>query len=118
MIGFTIWHAAGGTLSQVDVIGVVAITALVANAAVAVLLYRFWTGDANMRSVWICSRNDAIGNIALLAAAAHAFCTGAGWPDIVVAAIMAALSISGGRQIVRQARCELAVTGSLANRLS
>jgi Co/Zn/Cd efflux system component len=74
---------------------------------VALMLYRFRTGDANMRSVWICSRNDAIGNLAVLLAAAGVFGTGTGWPDIIVATIMAALGISGGWQIVRQASSEL-----------
>jgi hypothetical protein len=67
----------------------VAVAALLANGAVALLLYRFRTGDANMRSVWICSRNDAIGNAAVLLAAAGVFGSGTGWPDIIVAAIMA-----------------------------
>ena len=65
------------------------------------------TGDANMRSVWICSRNDSIGNAAVVLAALGVFGTGTGWPDIIVAAIMAALGISGGWQIVRQAQGEL-----------
>ena len=64
-------------------------------------------GDANMRSVWLCSRNDAIGNLAILLAAAGVFGTGTGWPDFIVTTIMAALGISGGWQIVRQARREL-----------
>jgi Co/Zn/Cd efflux system component len=87
--------------------GAVGILALLANAGVALMLYRFRTGDSNMRSVWICSRNDAIGNLAVVAAAVGVFGTGTGWPDLIVAAIMAGLSISGGWQIVRQARGEL-----------
>jgi Co/Zn/Cd efflux system component len=87
--------------------GVVGLLALLANAGVALMLYRFRGGDANMRSVWICSRNDAIGNVAVLLAAAGVFGTGTGWPDLIVAAIMAALGISGGWQIVRQATGEL-----------
>ena len=83
--------------------GVIGLLALLANAGVALMLYRYRTGDANMRSVWICSRNDAIGNVAVLLAAAGVFGTGTGWPDVIVAAIMAALGISGGLQIVRQA---------------
>ena len=71
------------------------------------LLYRFRTGDANMRSVWICSRNDAIGNMAVMVAALGVFRTGSAWPDLLVAGIMAALAISGGAQIVRHARDEL-----------
>lgn len=87
--------------------GGVGLLALVANGAVALMLYRFRAGDANMRSVWICSRNDAIGNLAVVLAAAGVFGTGTAWPDLIVAGIMAALGISGGVQIVRQARAEL-----------
>jgi hypothetical protein len=65
--------------------GVVGIAALIANGGMALMLYRFRTGDANMRSVWICSRNDAIGNAAVLLAAVGVFGTGTGWPDVVVA---------------------------------
>jgi len=90
--------------------GVVGALALLANAGVALMLYRFRTGDSNMRSVWICSRNDAIGNLAVIGAAAGVFGTGSGWPDIIVAAVMASLSISGGWQIVGQARVELIST--------
>jgi Co/Zn/Cd efflux system component len=85
----------------------VAVAALLANGAVALLLYRFRSGDANMRSVWICSRNDAIGNAAVLLAAAGVFGSGTGWPDIIVASVMALLAISGGWQIVGQALGEL-----------
>jgi Co/Zn/Cd efflux system component len=87
--------------------GAVGTAALLANTGVALLLYRYRGGDANMRSVWICSRNDAVGNVAVLLAAAGVFGTGTGWPDLIVAAIMAALGISGGWQIVRQAAAEL-----------
>jgi Co/Zn/Cd efflux system component len=107
VIGSTVWHALAGTLPQAEVMGAVGVLALLANAGVALMLFRFRTGDSNMRSVWICSRNDAIGNLAVLAAAAGVFGTGTGWPDLIVAAIMASLSISGGWQIVRQARGEL-----------
>jgi Co/Zn/Cd efflux system component len=107
VIGSTLWHAYTGSLPAAEVMGVVGFLALAANGAVALMLYRFRTGDANMRSVWICSRNDAIGNLAVLAAAAGVFGTGTGWPDVIVAAIMASLSISGGWQIVRHARADL-----------
>jgi Co/Zn/Cd efflux system component len=107
VIGSTVWHAYLGTLPSAEVMGVVGLLALLSNAGVALMLYRFRGGDANMRSVWICSRNDAIGNVAVLLAAAGVFGTGTGWPDLIVASIMAALGISGGLQIVRQARGEL-----------
>lgn len=113
VLASTVWHAHMGTLPAAGVMGVVGLLALLANAGVALMLYRFRGGDANMRSVWICSRNDAIGNVAVLLAAAGVFGTGTGWPDLVVAAIMAALGLRGGWQIVRQARAELE-TASLA----
>lgn len=109
VLASTGWHAWAGTLPEAKVMGAVGLLALLANAGVALLLYRFRGGDANMRSVWICSRNDALGNLAVLMAALGVFGTGTGWPDLAVAAIMAALAISGGWQIVRQARGELRV---------
>jgi Co/Zn/Cd efflux system component len=107
VLGSTAWHAINGTLPQADVMGVVGLAALIANGGIAVMLYRFRSGDANMRSVWICSRNDAIGNAAVLLAALGVFGTGTGWPDVIVATIMGGLGLCGGWQIVRQARGEL-----------
>lgn len=101
------WHAHAGTLPRAEVMGVVGVLALLANAGVALMLYRYRGGDANRRSVWICSRNDAIGNCAVMLAATGVLGTGTGWPDLIVAAIMAALGISGGWQIVSQASAEL-----------
>ena len=96
-----------GTAPEPQTMGIVGATALAANVGVALILYQFRTGDANMRSVWICSRNDAIGNIAVMAAALGVFGTGTAWPDLIVAGILAALGISGGIQIIRQATGEL-----------
>ncbi len=96
-----------GTLPHAETMGIIGGFALLANVVVALLLYRFRVGDANMRSVWICSRNDAIGNIAVVAAAVGVFGTGTAWPDIIVAAVLAGLGISGGIQIISQARGEL-----------
>lgn len=101
---WAIWH---GRLPEAEIMGVVGILALVANGFVALMLYRFRAGDANMRSVWICSRNDAVGNIAVVLAAAGVFGSGTAWPDLIVAGVMAALGLSGGAQIVRQATAEL-----------
>jgi Co/Zn/Cd efflux system component len=107
VLGSTTWHALAGTLPQAEVMGIVGVAALFANAGVAMMLYRYRGGDANMRSVWICSRNDAIGNAAVVLAAAGVFGTGTGWPDVIVAAIMGGLGLWGGWQIIRQARGEL-----------
>lgn len=101
---WAVWH---GGMPEAEVMGIVGIAALLANAGVALMLYRYRTGDANMRSVWICSRNDAISNVAVVLAAAGVFGTGSAWPDLIVAGTMAALGISGGVQIIRQARAEL-----------
>ena len=103
----TVWAIWNGRTPEADVMGIVGVIALVANAGVALLLYRFRSGDANMRSVWICSRNDAIGNVAVVLAAAGVFGTGTAWPDLTVAAIMATLGLAGGTQIVRQAIREI-----------
>jgi Co/Zn/Cd efflux system component len=110
VLGSTAWYAMAGTLPKAEVMGVVGVAALVANAGVAWMLYRFRSGDANMRSVWICSRNDAIGNGAVMLAALGVFGTGTGWPDVIVAAIMGGLGLWGGWQIVSQARGELRTT--------
>ena len=99
--------ALGGASPQPQIMGAVGVAALVANIAVALMLYRFREGDANMRSVWICSRNDAIANVAVVAAAVGVFGTGSAWPDLLVAAIMATLGISGGAKIIRLALAEL-----------
>ncbi|RJF91392.1 cation transporter [Sphingomonas cavernae] len=103
----TVWSALHGAVPHAEVMGVVGFAALIANVCVAALLYRYRTGDANMRSVWICSRNDAIGNLAVMLAALGVFGTGSAWPDLVVAAIMAGLGLWGGSQIIGQARAEL-----------
>lgn len=108
------WAALHGAAPHAEIMGVVGIAALIANLVVAVMLYRFRSGDANMRSVWICSRNDAIGNIAVVLAAGGVFGLGNAWPDLAVAALMAVLGLSGGFQIMRQAHAELAVAPPLA----
>lgn len=103
----TIGHATAGTLPAAPVMGIVGALALAANLGVALLLYRWRAGDSNMRSVWICTRNDAIGNLAVLAAAAGVFGSGSGWPDYSVAAIMSGLALVGAFHVTRQAIAEL-----------
>lgn len=102
--------AVGGASPGPQTMGIIGALALAANVGVALMLYRFRTGDANMRSVWICSRNDAIGNVAVMGAALGVFGTGQSWPDLAVAAIMAGLAIWGSAEVFRQARGELAAT--------
>ena len=107
--------ALSGASPQPATMGLVGALALAANVGVALMLYRFRTGDANMRSVWICSRNDAIGNVAVVVAALGVFGSGSAWPDLIVAALLASLGIGGGWQIVKQALGELR-TASPASR--
>lgn len=106
VLASTLWHIFHSTVPQAEIMGGVGMAALIANGGVAVMLYRFRRGDANRRSVWICSRNDAIGNLAVMLAALGVFGTGTGWPDVIVATIMGALGLWGGIQIMRQACAE------------
>lgn len=103
----TVWMATAGALPKAETMGAIGILALLANLVCALMLWRHREGDANRRSVWICSRNDAIGNIAVVAAALGVFGTGTIWPDVGVAVILAGLGVSGGFQIIAQARAEL-----------
>ena len=107
VIGTVVWHAVHGTLPSAFTMGTVGLAALVANAASFGLLWAYRTGDANMRSAWICTRNDVLGNVAVLLAAIGVFGTGTGWPDVIVAAIMAALALQGAAVVARQAVEEL-----------
>lgn len=100
-------------LPSATIMGAVGFMALAANLVSVLLLMRFKDGDANVRSVWLCSRNDAIGNVAVILAAGGVWLTGTAWPDLVVAAIMAGLFLWSATQIVLQARGELASTSSL-----
>ncbi len=101
------WQSINGTLPGFEIMGSVGFAALIANVVCALLLIGFREGDSNMRSVWLCSRNDAIGNVAVMIAAASVFATQTGWPDIIVAAIMAGLALTSSWQVVRHALDEL-----------
>lgn len=102
--GWSLWR---GEVPEPLTMGVVGTLALVVNVGVAAMLYAWREGDANMRSVWLCSRNDAIGNLAVLAAALGVFGTGSAWPDLLVAGVMAVLALSASRAVLAQATHEL-----------
>lgn len=106
VLGSAVWHVATGVLPNAQVMGLVGVLALVANLGVAALLYAYRNGDSNMRSVWLCTRNDALGNIAVILAAAGVSGTGASWPDLVVASIMASLALHSAWAVIVQARAE------------
>ena len=106
--GATLYQVFAAAVPQAQVMGVVGFMALLANLASVALLISYKDGDANVRSVWLCSRNDAIGNIAVMIAALGVWGTATGWPDLIVAGIMATLFLSSAFQIIRQALAERA----------
>ena len=107
VLASTGWHALHSSLPEAGTMGAIGGAALLANGAVFTLLWAYRGGDSNMRSVWLCSRNDVIGNLAVLLAALGVFGTEAGWPDIMVAAVMAGLALQGAGQVMRAAAVEL-----------
>jgi len=113
VMGVTTWHAWHGTLPEAVTMGAVGAAALIANALSFGLLWTYRGGDSNMRSAWICTRNDVLGNLAVLLAALGVFGTGTGWPDVAVAAIMAALAIQGAFVILTQSLSEFRIASSL-----
>lgn len=107
VVGATAVKLVTGTPPAAAVMGVTAFVALGVNILVALLLYRFRDGDSNLRSVWLCSRNDALGNLAVIAAAGGVALTGAAWPDVAVAALIAGLALSAAASVIRQALGEI-----------
>ncbi len=107
VFGSTLWLAFGPGLPRAEVMGLIGLLALSANLASVLILMRYRDGDANVRSVWLCSRNDAIGNVAVMGAAALVAVTVSPWPDLVVAAAMSGLFLSSAVQILRRAMLEL-----------
>ena len=107
VLGKAVWSWHSGVLPEPATMGAIGLLALLANVSVAWMLYAWREGDANMRSVWLCSRNDAIGNVAVMLAALGVFGTGSAWPDLAVAALMALLALWAGQSVVRQALAEM-----------
>jgi Co/Zn/Cd efflux system component len=107
VLGTTAYHVLVLGIPRAEVMGAIGFLALVANLTSVLLLLKFRDGDANIRSVWLCSRNDAIGNLAVILAASGVWATGTAWPDLIVAGTMATLFLWSSAQIVRQALTEL-----------
>jgi Co/Zn/Cd efflux system component len=107
LLAASVHNAVVGSSPGAEVMGVIGALALVANVVSAVLVFRFRTGDANLRAVWLCSRNDAIGNLAVMAAAAGVFASGTAWPDLAVGLGMAGLAVWAGASVIGQAYGEL-----------
>jgi len=108
VLGKAGWAALSGVPPEPFTMGAIALVALIANLGVALLLYAFRDGDANMRSVWLCSRNDAVVNVAIAFAALGVLGTDTAWPDLLVAGIIAALALSASISVMRQAMNEMA----------
>ena len=104
--GALIYHALHGSVPSAPVMGAIGLVALIANVVCAVILFRFRGHDANMKSVWICSRNDAVSNIAVIIAASGVWASGNGIPDLIVGGLIGALAIWGGVTVIRAAREE------------
>jgi Co/Zn/Cd efflux system component len=107
VLGVTAWHVWHGTLPEAFTMGAVGTAALLANAASFGLLWAYRAGDSNMRSAWICTRNDVLGNLAVLLAALGVLGTGTGWPDLIVATVMALLALQGAAVVLTQSQAEL-----------
>jgi Co/Zn/Cd efflux system component len=110
VLGVAAWHLTSDVVPNAPTMGIIGVSALAANCMVALLLFSYREGDSNMRSVWLCTRNDALGNLAVLLAALGVFGTGSGWPDLFVAATMSILALTSAGSILRQASAELKAT--------
>lgn len=107
VLAWAVWGLVAGTRPEPWAMTGIGALALVTNICVALMLYRFRSGDANMRSVWVCSRNDAINNLVVIGAGFAVLWTGSGLPDLGAALVMAILGLHGGWQVIRHARAEL-----------
>jgi Co/Zn/Cd efflux system component len=106
IFGSTAYHVLVLGLPRAEIMGAIGFLALAANVTSVLILLKYKDGDANVRSVWLCSRNDAIGNVAVVIAAAGVWGTATAWPDLIVAAVMAGLFVYSSIQILRQAWLE------------
>ena len=112
VLGSTLYHVRATETPPAGIMGAVGLAALTANLVSVLLLLKYRDGDANVRSVWLCSRNDAVGNIAVVIAASGVWATQSAVPDLVVAGVMASLFLWSALQIVRQALVELREDGA------
>jgi Co/Zn/Cd efflux system component len=107
VLGKVLWSMHAGSIPEAPTMGAVGLLALIANVSVAVMLFRYRSGDSNKESVWLCSRNDAIGNIAVIAAAGFVFYFQNHWPDLFVAILMSGLGLTAAVKVIRSARREM-----------
>ncbi|ACT58416.1 cation transporter [Hirschia baltica] len=103
----TVFRVFSGAPPQADTMGLIGFAALLANLTSVAILIKWRDGDSNVRSVWLCSRNDAIGNVAVILAAFAVAYTNTAWPDLIVAVILASLFLKSATSISLQALQEL-----------
>ncbi|MEE7455959.1 cation transporter [Methylorubrum populi] len=106
VLGSTLYQTLILGVPQAELMGGIGLLALLTNLTSVLLLLRYKDGDANVRSVWLCSRNDAIGNVVVMVAALGVWGTATAWPDLAVAGIMAAIFLTSAIQILKQALAE------------
>jgi Co/Zn/Cd efflux system component len=109
----TVSNAIAATVPKAELMGTIGLLALAANLAVAGLLYRYRQGDSQAMSVWLCTRNDCVANIAVMIAGAGVWASETPWPDIAVAAIVACLGLSSAVRVIRQALGEIRIIQTL-----
>jgi len=107
VLGKSAWQWTAGIVPEPFIMGWVSLLAMAVNIGVAALLYAHRGSDAQARSVWLCSRNDVLGNLAVMGAAGGVWATAHGWPDIAVALVLAGLALTSGASVIRHAREEL-----------
>ena len=112
VLGNSAYHAMFPAEPSAALMGGVGTLALAANVAAALMLFAYREGDSNMRSVWLCSRNDAIANLAVIAAASGVWATTSPWPDVVVGFAIAGLNVSAAAHVIRRAAGEMAVAAA------
>ena len=107
ILALTLVRLFEGGAPDAPTMGIIGVVAFFANVLSVVLLLRWRDGDSNVRSVWLCSRNDAIGNLGVIAAGLLVSITGSRWPDLAVGALLAVLFLRSAFSILTQARAEL-----------
>lgn len=107
VIGLAVWRAMNAVAPEAELMGGIGVVALIINVSAALILSRFREGDANVRAIWLFSRNDAVANIAVIGAAALVAWTGKAWPDLAVAGVIALLFLHSANEIIRDSLADL-----------
>lgn len=112
LLGFAGWRLLNGAAPDGGTISLFGAIGLVLNVVAALLLFRFREGDANVRSVWLCTRNDALENVGVIGAGGLVALTGAVWPDLAMGALLGVILLHSAWEIIDRARKELVSTSN------